>query len=586
MDARAPNPTNRRRLRAVGWRMLAVAALLAGCSHDWSPAADADTTLETDGELPDTPPDGDGPETHDVDAVRDDMVAVDDVSADDVAADDAAVDDAPPPECDEDSDCDDGDPCTADACDVSGGRCRFTVLPDDSPCGTDAICCGGSCVSSREVGHCGSCDTVCPEVPHAVPTCTDVGCGFVCDEGYLDCESTVDDGCETERSEDELHCGDCDIACNDGQTCVAGVCTPSWRTLSGAGDPSARRYPQGFWTGREFLVFGGYASGACYTVGGAYDPATDSWRRMADASGTLTGCSRAAMAWSGTALLVWGGSSGGGDSTAESGGGRYDPLADAWTPITRLGDPTDRMSAAAVWSGTELIVWGGARNPTAVLADGGRYDPAADRWSPVTATGAPTARWSASAVWTGSELLVWGGFLDDDGTPTNTGGRYDPATDGWRPLASAGAPSARGAAPAVWTGSEMLVWGGGADAGFSMGIYSPLGNGAAYDPATDSWRPLGAAPLDPRHSHAAVWLGGAMLVWGGTRDYVMSAFDDGALYDPATDRWTSMTTVGAPQGRRSFAAAWSGSEFLVWGGADQVTGVITNLSDGGAYRPR
>jgi hypothetical protein len=41
-----------------------------------------------------------------------------------------------------------------------------------------------------------------------------------------------------------------------------------------------------------------------------------------------------------------------------------------------------------------------------------------DSWAPSTTTGAPSARGAHTAVWTGSRMLVWGGAL------TNTGGRY------------------------------------------------------------------------------------------------------------------------------------------------------------------
>ena len=55
-------------------------------------------------------------------------------------------------------------------------------------------------------------------------------------------------------------------------------------------------------------------------------------------------------------------------------------------------------------------------------------------------------------------MIVWGGF---DGTfPVNTGGRYDPETNGWRPTSTANAPGRRYSPTAVWTGTEMIVWGG------------------------------------------------------------------------------------------------------------------------------
>ena len=56
-------------------------------------------------------------------------------------------------------------------------------------------------------------------------------------------------------------------------------------------------------------------------------------------------------------------------------------------------------------------------------------------------------------------MVVWGG-LDPNFIVTNTGGRYDPATDSWIATSTANAPSARVLQTAVWTGSEMIVWGG------------------------------------------------------------------------------------------------------------------------------
>lgn len=50
-----------------------------------------------------------------------------------------------------------------------------------------------------------------------------------------------------------------------------------------------------------------------------------------------------------------------------------------------------------------MIVWGGDFN------NGGRYNPVADSWTAVRTNGAPSARSSHTAVWTGSEMIVWGG---------------------------------------------------------------------------------------------------------------------------------------------------------------------------------
>ena len=62
-----------------------------------------------------------------------------------------------------------------------------------------------------------------------------------------------------------------------------------------------------------------------------------------------------------------------------------------------------------------------------------------------------------AAIWTGSEMIVWGGH--GTGCYLNTGGRYNPSTDSWTATSTTNAPSTRDARTAVWTGSEMIVWG-------------------------------------------------------------------------------------------------------------------------------
>jgi hypothetical protein len=78
------------------------------------------------------------------------------------------------------------------------------------------------------------------------------------------------------------------------------------------------------------------------------------------------------------------------------------------------------------------------------------------------AANVPTARGYASAVWTGSEMIVWGGSSQGDGYPVMVGGRYDPTTDSWLPISiRPNASSPIGVEhTAVWTGTEMIVWGG------------------------------------------------------------------------------------------------------------------------------
>ena len=100
-----------------------------------------------------------------------------------------------------------------------------------------------------------------------------------------------------------------------------------------------------------------------------------------------------------------------------------------------------------------MIVWGGSGD----LNTGGRYSPNTDSWTATNTTSAPVGRDQHTAVWTGNEMIVWGGFNFSQGGQLNTGGRYDPITDSW--TATALGPSQRSFHPAVWTGNEIIVLG-------------------------------------------------------------------------------------------------------------------------------
>ena len=108
-----------------------------------------------------------------------------------------------------------------------------------------------------------------------------------------------------------------------------------------------------------------------------------------------------------------------------------------------------------------MIIWGGAAGDLAFYFNtGGRYDPATDNWTPTSALSAPSARSNHTAVWTGSEMIIWGGYSFPPDSYFNTGGRYNPGTDNWTPTSTLNVPSGRRGHSAVWTGSEMIVWGG------------------------------------------------------------------------------------------------------------------------------
>jgi hypothetical protein len=124
-----------------------------------------------------------------------------------------------------------------------------------------------------------------------------------------------------------------------------------------------------------------------------------------------------------------------------------------------------------------MIVWGGQITGMDVNT-GAKYNPTTDQWTSITSVGAPAARQAATAVWTGREMVVRGGsVLSGTRNAVNTGGRYNPAVNVWvAATPTTGAPTARQSHSAVWTGSRMVVSHGASPSGgyFNTGgIYQP-----------------------------------------------------------------------------------------------------------------
>jgi N-acetylneuraminic acid mutarotase len=267
--------------------------------------------------------------------------------------------------------------------------------------------------------------------------------------------------------------------------------------------------------------------------------------------------------WTGIEMIVWGGST--------NFGSRYNPATDSWTSTATLNAPSPRRLHTAVWSGSQMIVWGGCDQSTEFcdVSSGGRYDPLTDSWTSTNFADAPVARMNHTAVWTGSEMIVWGGCsVGSQGNnycniQRNDGGVYDPIADSWQAMSTAGAPDAREYHGAVWADGVMVIWGG-----YNL---TAINTGGRYDPATNTWQPTSTAGApSARANHSLVWTGSEAIVWGGCDISLCgnsdTYYNTGGRYDPLTDIWTVTDTTTAPQARSNHTAVWSGTEMIVWGG--------------------
>ncbi|HEU5180159.1 MAG TPA: MopE-related protein, partial [Candidatus Polarisedimenticolia bacterium] len=356
----------------------------------------------------------------------------------------------------------------------------------------------------------------------------------------------------------------------------------SWTPISSGPAPSPRESHTAVWTGTQMIVWGGWnvldslGNVEYLDTGGKYDPAMETWSPTTTVGAPSARIGHTAV-WTGDRMVVWGG----GTNT----GGRYDPIVDVWTPTASAGAPAARSGHSAIWTGSRMVVWGG-RDASGNFNTGGRYDPVADAWQPTSTSGAPAPRRSHAAVYTGTQMIVWGG-VHSSSDPKN-GGRYDPVLDSWSPTSTVNAP----ASPTqkmwgVWTGSEMLVWGEGPSGCFPCA--GPIITGR-YNPSTDQWNPItiasGVLPYAWPKFETVIWTGSRMLVWGGGfyDDFGEQLYATGGLYDPTTDSWTPTSTVGAASTRGFHTAVWTGTFMLIWGGeTGDFSGPEYVLSSGGRY---
>ncbi len=354
--------------------------------------------------------------------------------------------------------------------------------------------------------------------------------------------------------------------------------SPAQWTERNSGAITNRHAAATCWTGSEFFICGG-ANGAAsgtaeYNTSYRYNPATNVWTQATNI-GALSARSNASCVWTGTEVIVFGGYSGVGGGGTFKNGARYKPSTDTWTAMA--DGPSFRYDAIAVWTGTRFLVWGGITKTgttTTTLADGSLWNPNTNAWTTISASGAPQARRQAGWVWTGTELIIWGGSPSSLST-LDDGFRYNPATDDWTEMTGVNAPSARAGHSAVWTGKEMIVWGGNAVVNIGpTKINQVYRDGARYDPADDRWLPLSDAGAPAaRFYHSAVWTGKEMLLFGGTdtlnQATLSQGMNSGARYLPELDSWTALSVSSAPSPRYFATPVWTGTDLLLWGGLNQ-----------------
>lgn len=306
----------------------------------------------------------------------------------------------------------------------------------------------------------------------------------------------------------------------------------------------------------------------------------------------VNGIADASAIWTGSEMIIWGGDYSG-NTTSASGfknkGHRYNPLTDSWTSTNETGAPVGRFKHIAAWTpNNRMLIFGGhseaSSGANVPYNDGALYDPLSNMWGPLFSTvNAPDGfqLLNRPKVYDGNNrIFCWGWYVG-----SAFGKMYTISTNTWSDISLVNAPSERQAASAVWMGgsiNKLLVWGG-----YTPG--SPFvyhNTGKIYDPVSNTWTNVATPPaaIAACVSPVLQWTGTEVFLYGGSLIGGDIHFNHAAKYNPATNTWATISSIGKPSERFAYATQWADNKFLIWGGFEKQLGdVFVRVNSGAVY---
>jgi len=290
-----------------------------------------------------------------------------------------------------------------------------------------------------------------------------------------------------------------------------------WNRLPAA--PIAARFgATAVWTGHEVLIWGGQGGpGAVFGDGAAYDPALRRWRVL-PAAPIRARTSHEAV-WTGREMVVWGGF---GrccpiDSVIhEPAAAAYEPVSNSWRRMADVPVP-----------------WSGDDGSAVTMVDDGR--PLVWRHGQLAAYDGVTNVWSEVGGVKPEPLPIDPGLASTTADPFALGVSLDHEVLTWTGKSGQLQGLAWRASDGSWRRTAMFEGQSGASiaAGGPSRIYAAAGQSARvleYRVNDDRWEELPLPPVNTRSAAVLVWTGSELLFWGGIGDEGPEM--DGAAWRP------------------------------------------------------
>lgn len=222
-------------------------------------------------------------------------------------------------------------------------------------------------------------------------------------------------------------------------------------------------------------------------------------------------------------------------------------------PHMEEGAPTGR--SVRVWTGDELIVWGGqvavdSSAPGRIVGEGAALSLDDGRWTPLPPAPYPDGLYLPLGAWDGAELIVIGTRCDLELPPSTDGSppacpngpaamAFDPATFRWRTLPVPPIPVDADLGLAVASRGVAVGAEGGAVFAFDY-----RAEAIAWDRAAGSWTTIGPPDEDvPSTEVCADEVGGRLVAVATNSPGVETTIPAWAV-SPASPEWTALGTFG------------------------------------------
>ncbi len=262
----------------------------------------------------------------------------------------------------------------------------------------------------------------------------------------------------------------------------------------------------------------------------AYDPATDTWRRLPDAPRPL---GSGLAAWSGSEVVVVSG-----DSTLA-----LDPVGGTWRELERSPGSFDRVVATSAG-----LAFSSYDQGTRTAVSDWLLDPETGTWTPLPHD--PFAEsYDRSLAWDGERLWLLSMSVDEhggahEGSPSRLAVLEGGLADGtWRVVEDA-TPDLTYEQDAWWVGGRLVI----PPSSYGGGV------GRTYDPVTGAWTELVPEERDDEACQLPAAGVGPEWVSGGGPTLV------------ARDGSRALTVPRCEQLAEADVAVWAGETLLVWGG--------------------